>query len=58
MKMRKSKCVFCIKGIVLNEDCTKQIGNCYCDIDEWDESVSCQEGYCPYYRREKKSEKN
>jgi len=39
--MRKSKCRFCVDGIVLDKDCDKIIGHCYCDIDQYDEEIGC-----------------
>jgi hypothetical protein len=54
--MRKSKCVYCVDGIVLNEDCSEIVADCYCAIDEWDSDTKCRKGYCNYYRRMEESE--
>lgn len=56
--MRKSKCVYCVKGIHFD---LSTIGikttPCHiCDIDEWDETVRCKEGWCKYYKRKNESE--
>jgi hypothetical protein len=54
--MRKSKCVYCVKGFVFNECCTKMTVCNLCEIDAWDETVRCREGWCKYYKRKKESE--
>ena len=57
MKMRKSKCVYCVKGIDLGfGECGPKVTVCnLCDIDEWDETVRCKEGWCPHYKRRNES---
>lgn len=52
---RKSKCKFCEKAIVFDENCDKVIAHYKCAIDNEDMSFGCQEGLCHYYERDKKN---
>lgn len=48
-----SKCKFCEKAIVFDENCDKVIAHYKCAIDNEDMSSRCQEGFCPDYERDK-----
>ena len=50
-----SKCKFCEKAIVFDENCDKVIAHYKCAIDNEDMSFGCQEGLCHYYERDKKN---
>ena len=54
MNHKKSKCLFFKEGMVLNEDCTKTISHCFCEIDEMEEDKPCTPDACRYYVRKKK----
>ena len=54
---RKSKCKFCEKAIVFDENYDKVIAHYKCAIDNEDMSYGCQKGFCSYYEREKVDEK-
>jgi hypothetical protein len=48
--MRKSKCKYCRKGIVLNPECDKVVSEYYCEIDAYDEEIGCED--CQYNKKE------
>ena len=52
--MRKSKCKYCKKGIVLNPECDKVVSEYYCDIGAYDEETGCTN--CQYRKERKESE--
>jgi hypothetical protein len=54
---KKSKCLFFKEGSVFNEDCTKTIAHCYCEIDEMEEDKPCTSDACRYYVRKKEGKK-
>lgn len=54
MNHKNSKCQFFKEGSVLNEDCTKTISHCFCEIDEMEEDKPCTPDACRYYVRKKK----
>jgi hypothetical protein len=53
---KRSKCLFFKEGVVFNEDCTKIIAHCFCEIDEMEEDKPCTADACYYYVRRKADE--
>ena len=56
MNHKKSKCLFFQEGVVFNEDCTKTIAHCFCELDEMEEDKPCTSDACRYYVRRKWAE--
>lgn len=50
--MRKSKCMFCEDGVVLDAECNKVIGRHFCGIDSYDEDTGCNPNCYGYLRRD------
>lgn len=55
--MLKSKCMWCVSGIVYDERTGKRIGSCFCDIDAYDSDVGCNDS-CHYYQKKTEKEAN
>ena len=56
MNHKKSKCIFFREGSVFNENCTKTISHCFCEIDAMEEDKPCTSDACRYYVRKRKKE--
>ena len=50
----RSKCMFCMDGVVYDNEFNRVIGRHWCDIDAYSSGINCTPDGCYYYERRSK----